>query len=132
MSVLLEHDNIIKSRRALIISSVVVISLHYVQLNSNEIEIFKLQVAVSKGSLIIAAKLSTLYLLYIFALQAIKRYIERFIRNRKNSLASLSDGAETKVTEFNKEYEADILYGEGSVGAVDAQDLYIEGIKNNN
>lgn len=90
MSVLLEHDDIIKSRRALIISSVVVIALYYVKLESEYIEILKLKVAVSKDSLIIAAKFSTVYLLYIFALQALRRINVRYLENQNNHYQNMT------------------------------------------
>lgn len=108
MSVLLEHDDVAKSRRALIISSVVVIALYYVQFVSTEpeIEIFNLKIAVSKDSLIIAAKLSTAYLLYIFILQVFKSTSEKLVKGREDRLNGLSEKA--AVSEFQENYDASI------------------------
>lgn len=102
MSALLEHDDIKKSRRALIISSVVVIALHYVQLKTDYIEILKLQVVVSKDSLVVAAKLSTAYLLYIFILRVVKINIETTIETAHEFIKKLYQDADEKIAEAKR------------------------------
>jgi len=72
MSVAMEHDTLPKSRRSLLIVSAGTIVLHFAQLNSSELEIFELKIAVTLDSIIIAAQVSILYLSYVFWMQANK------------------------------------------------------------
>ncbi|MGR3341922.1 MAG: hypothetical protein ACU0DI_01595 [Paracoccaceae bacterium] len=72
MSVAMEHDTLPKSRRSLLIVSAGTIVLHFAQLNSSELEIFELKIAVTLDSIIIAAQMSILYLSYVFWMQANK------------------------------------------------------------
>jgi hypothetical protein len=75
MSVLLEHDDFKKSRKALITTSVLTIALSYIVLGSNELEIFKLKILVNKETIILAGKISVLYLLFNYAyFFSVRRY----------------------------------------------------------
>lgn len=66
MSVILEHDTAQKARRAVVVTSVVLILLHYVDLGSSEMEIFKLKISVQKDNVSLFLKLTLAYLLYIY------------------------------------------------------------------
>lgn len=90
MSVLLEHDNSQKARRAIIVTSVVTIVLHYAQLGSNEIDFFGLKIAVHKENISLFLKLALGYLLYIYTIFELgASYEDRVTRLAKRLKAEL-------------------------------------------
>jgi hypothetical protein len=97
MSVFFDHDTAQKTRRAIIITSVVAIALHYVQLGSNELEIFKLKIIVQKENIIVFLKFALAYLTYMYLTYEFgtywgdrkKRPLVRMRDNHLNSLKSL-------------------------------------------
>lgn len=69
MSLLLEHDDLKKARRALMIASVIAITLQYTVMTSSTLKILNLEFVVSIDQLVISGRLIVLYLLYNFLMR---------------------------------------------------------------
>lgn len=102
MSVLFDHDTSQKTRRAVIVTSVIIIVLHYVQLRSDELEIFKLKIIVQKENIVLFLKVGLGYLVYMFFVYEISTYwterTKRLLdRQREELLAADTDEDEYKI-----------------------------------
>lgn len=100
MSFFFEHDDLVKSRRAVVTASIITMALHHVVLNSNELEIFKLKIAIDQNTLILWGKLSVIYLLLNYLYFAVSSVTERHIEKARqaaeqgNHFLSQSDNKE--------------------------------------
>lgn len=66
---LLDHSDFQKSRRALIISSIILYLITHVKLTSSEMEIFKLKFPIDQSVLITYWKILTTYFFFVFVVE---------------------------------------------------------------
>lgn len=106
MSIFLEHDDLKKSRRALLAVSFLVISLDYIELKSNTLTLLGLSVSVYKENLIVAGKWAVIYLLVVlvvhfvdFISRALIERSDRMIDSYREGLLKLSDRSGGAITE---------------------------------
>jgi len=71
---LLEHDTFSKARRALIVSSIILILLSQLDVQSNSIEIFKLKLGVNKKQIVGFGLCGVIYFSYIYILDSVTKY----------------------------------------------------------